>query len=158
MDSVFENVKIVKEGSTPSAVTISLKFPYSVGEYIGGYKKDGCDIYVERQFCLSYNEAINSDFLKHMLEDFPENVTYCEITIPKNLYLGMRLIDIKCLYELWTGRMTLTHATIHEDIYYLKDVWRLADALLISKRLPFMKKLCEKYTHADMHLVYMDES
>jgi len=155
MDSVFENAKIVEEGYIPSSVTISLKFPYSVGEYCGGYKKDGCDIYVERQFGLSYNEAFNSEFLKHMLEDFPENIRYCEITIPKNLYLGIRLIDINCLYELWTGRMTITHAIIHEDIYHLKDVCRLADALLISKRLPFMKMLCEKYTHADM---YMDES
>jgi hypothetical protein len=153
MDSIFKNVKTVEEGREPSSVTICLNFPYSVSEYTGGYKKDGNDIALKRQFNLSYNDAINSQFLKTMLEDFPENVTYCEITIPKNLYLGIRLIDINCLYELWTSRITITHALIYDDKYHLKDVCRLADALLLSKEFPFMRKLYEKYTHADMYMV-----
>tara|TARA_E500000178_G_scaffold340965_1_gene384320 strand:+ start:155 stop:613 length:459 start_codon:yes stop_codon:yes gene_type:complete len=142
MDSIFENVKTVEEGSMPPSVTIALKFPYSVN-------------YENEKFHLSYNEAYNSGFLKHMLEDFPENVTYCEITIPKNLYLGIRVKEIQCLYELWIGRRTITHATLHDDVYHLENVCRLADALLISKELPFVKKLYEKYTHDDL---YMKES
>jgi len=139
MDPIFENVKTVKEGSTAPSVTIALKFPYSVN-------------YENEKFQLSYNKAYNSEFLKHMLEDFPENVIYCEITIPKNLYLGIRVKEIQCLYELWIGRISITHATIHDELYILKDIWRLADALLLSKELPFMKKLYEKYTHDDMYM------
>jgi len=145
MDSIFENVKTVEEGSVPSSVTISLNFPYSVPEYTGGYRKNGNDIALKRQFGLSYNEALHSEFLKTMLEDFPENVTYCEITIPKNLYFGIRLIDINCFYELWTSRNTITHAIMCNDIYNFKDISRLSDALLISKELPFMERLHEKY-------------
>ena len=152
MDSIFENVKTVNEGYVVPSVTIALKFPYSVN-----YEKEkGYLFYVpsseDEKFTLSYNEAYNSEFLKHMLEDFPENVTYCEITIPKNLYLGIRLKEIRCLYELWIGRMSITHVTIHDDLYHLKDICRLADALLISKELPFMKKLYEKYTHDDLYV------
>lgn len=154
MDPIFENVKTVEEGSMTPSVTIALKFPYSVCEFRGGYSIIGNTV-LKQNIELSYNEALNSQFLKPMLEDFPENVTYCEITIPKSLYIGIRLIDIYCLYELWTGRMTITHATIHDDVYHLKDVCRLTDALLISKELPFVKKLYEKYTYADM---YMKES
>ena len=149
MDSIFENVKTVEEGSSLSSVTVSLKFPYSVTEFTGGYRKNGYDMALRRQFDLSYNEAYNSEFLKHMIEEFPENVSYCEIIIPKNLYFGIRLIDIQCLFELWTGRMTITHATISDDVYNLKDICRLSDALLLSKKLPFMKLLHEKYIPID---------
>ena len=48
--------------------------------------------------------------------------------------------------------MSITHVTIHDDLYHLKDICRLADALLISKELPFMKKLYEKYTHDDLYM------
>ena len=142
MDSIFENVKTVKEDSTAPSVSIALKFPYSIN----------VEHELIEKFHLSYNEAYNSEFLKHMLEDFPENVTYCEITIPKNLYLGIRVKEIQCLYELWIGRISITHATIHDELYILKDICRLADALLISKELPFMKKLYEKYTHDDLYV------
>jgi len=145
MDPIFENVKTEEEGSSPTSVSIVLNFPYSVGEFRGGYGNNS--MVLKRQFILSFNEALNSEFLKHMLEDFPENVSYCEITIPRGLYWGMRLFDINCLYELWTGRMTITRAILDEDIYHLKDISKLSDALLLSKELPFMHQLHEKYSY-----------
>jgi len=148
IDSIFENVKYVGANEKKTNVTIGLRFPYSTPAFRGGYKKTNFTTEIcglTDVYCLSFNEAMKSEFLKQILYDLPDNVCYCEIEVPRSLYADIRLIDIYCLHNIWTGRFTIDHVYIHDDLYSLIDISRLADALMLSHEMPWYRSLlCKK--------------
>tara|TARA_Y100000389_G_scaffold181813_1_gene197840 strand:- start:1081 stop:1494 length:414 start_codon:yes stop_codon:yes gene_type:complete len=104
---------------------------------------------------LSYNDAIQSCFIQGMLstyKDFAGNNTddseNIEIVIPKDLYLGLRGIDLKKLIDLWVGE---TEVYFHDTYKYnYITIYRVAQALLLNDKLGFMKELSEKYNEKDI--------
>ena len=147
IDPIFKNVEYEDNINLIKTRTISLVFPDSTCEFTGNYRcvhNSKEIIGLKKKFDLSYNEAIRSDFLRVLLENLPENVIYCEITIPSSLYKSIRLIDIQCLHLLWTGRITLTHVRIHDDYYNIIDICRLIDSLMISQEMPWYHEIFAK--------------
>jgi hypothetical protein len=123
---------------------IDILFPYS-----GITKED----YLLK---LSYNDAIQSKFIKGIITyafntketKYEEKSATLEIVIPQEIYVGLRNEDLKKLKKLWLGTEDVLD---YDTCYYnYKTIYRIADALLLNEELPFMKKLCEKYTKQDI--------
>lgn len=104
---------------------------------------------------LSYNDAIQSGFIQGMLstyKNFAGNNTddsdNMEIVIPRDLYIGLRGIDLKKLIRLWIGEEEVYN---HDEYKYnYITIYRVAQALLLNDKLGFMKDLSEKYNENDI--------
>ena len=94
---------------------------------------------------MSYNDAVQSGFINGLCS-FNDNET--SINIPKELYIGIRKIDLTKLIDIWLGNTVIFQ---HDsDKYCYKTIFRVADALLINKELPFMIEFYEKYNREDI--------
>lgn len=104
---------------------------------------------------LSYNDAIQSGFIQGMLstyKNFAGNNTddsgNMEIVIPRDLYIGLRGIDLKKLIQLWIGEEEVYNHD--KNKYNYITIYRVAQALLLNDKLGFMKELSEKYNEKDI--------
>ena len=108
-------------------VSIGLRFPFSTSLDDKG-----------SVFVLSYNCAIHSGYLKHLLEN-EEVVPYREIEIPRQFYEGLRYVDIEEFIRLWRGEPP--SSLILNDRYCWRLVAKLCQALILSDDLGFANKL-----------------
>lgn len=96
---------------------------------------------------MSYNDAIQSGYI-NSLHSFANNDEIREITIPNDLYIGIRKFDLIKLIDLWLGN---TQVYEHDRTKYCyKTIFRVADALLMNKELPFMMEFYKKYNKEDI--------
>ena len=103
--------------------------------------------YSSHSVTMSYNDAIQSGYI-NSLHSFANNDEIREITIPNDLYIGIRKFDLIKLIDIWLGN---TEVYEHDRTKYCyKTIFRVADALLLSKEMHFMMEFYEKYNKEDI--------
>lgn len=96
---------------------------------------------------MSYNDAIQSGYINSLFS-FNNNDDEKAINIPKDLYIGIRKFDLIKLIDIWLGN---TEVYQHDrKKYCYKTIFRVADALLMNKELPFMVELYKEYNKEDI--------
>ena len=99
---------------------------------------------------ISYTEAIQSEFIKNVLEikqvNNP-NFYYFKIEIPYSFYAGIRNVDIEHLIDLLIGKSRLfeTQIKCDDSLCNYKAISTLTSALIINKDLNFIKLLSKYY-------------
>jgi hypothetical protein len=113
---------------------------------------------------MSYNDAIQSGYIKGLFsfnnnddddDDDEQSIINNNdddeqsiINIPKELYIGIRKFDLTKLINIWLGN---TEVYEHDrSRYCYRTIFRVADALLINKELPFMMELYNNYNKVDI--------
>ena len=120
--------------SASSTINVYLHFPMCFHKY--NYKP----------YLLSYNDAIQSEFIKTLLENEPPSTKNINYTIPHNLYKKLRGKDLDYFMKYWTGDDILSHFEMEEGARCChKYMAKLAQALLLDDTLPFVKILNEYY-------------
>lgn len=117
----------MSEKSVLRTVSIGLRFPFSIS------RDDAGSVFV-----LSYNCAIHSGYLKHLLEN-EEVVSYREIEIPRQFYEGLRYVDIEEFIRLWKGEPP--SCILLNGRYCWRLIAKLCQALVLSDDLDFANKL-----------------
>lgn len=134
MSNIIHIDSQTNEHDTPKIV--HLVFPYSTTNH------DHPD-----KFAMSYNCAVKSDFIGALLEtiDVIESDSVYEIVIPRNLYVGVRHVEIKKLVEIWTTACNDPVNHLHYSGYCCKDIARLSQALCLDDSIPLINRLNELY-------------
>jgi len=123
-----ENGKVKENGNVNNDEDkIIINFPYSC-----------------HSVTMSYNDAIQSGYINSLFSFNNEKA----INIQKDLYIGIRKFDLIKLIDLWLGN---TEVYEHDRTKYCyKTIYRVADALLMNKELPFMMEFYKKYNKEDI--------
>lgn len=108
----------------PKRVTVTLLFKYTIR--------------TEFTFVLSYNEAIQSEFLTRLLESDGEKEDYV-YEIPKALYDQTRQVDLKQFYDLWIGKEYISKFHIPHARYDYNQILRLVRVFKLNQELPFVE-------------------
>tara|TARA_Y100000389_G_C17459118_1_gene520338 strand:+ start:2971 stop:3435 length:465 start_codon:yes stop_codon:yes gene_type:complete len=126
-----ENGKVKENGNVNNDEDkIIINFPYSC-----------------HSVTMSYNDAIQSGYINSLFS-FNNNDDEKAINIQKDLYIGIRKFDLIKLIDLWLGN---TEVYEHDRTKYCyKTIYRVADALLMNKELPFMMEFYKKYNKEDI--------
>lgn len=122
-----------------STINIYLHFPMCFHKY--NY----------RPYLLSYNDAMQSEFVKTLLENEPpeeecpmmKNVNY---TIPFSLYKNVRGVDLHYFMKCWMGEESITAFRIDNSSHLCyKSIAKMCQSLLLSEEMLFVKLLNERY-------------
>ena len=132
--------------------TIVLYFPYSCSKK----NIENCDLLTENGgFEMSYNDAINSDIVRNLIE-LDENYDEEEgtenkihITIPKELYKGLRFCDLLVFIHLWVGKECFSRhlgaSQYVATVYNWHSVCRVIGALGMNGDLRFVRDIEKTY-------------
>lgn len=131
--------------------TIVLYFPYSCSKK----NIENCDLLTENGgFEMSYNDAINSDIVRNLIElddtyDEEKKDNKIHITIPKELYKGLRFCDLLVFIHLWIGKECFSRhlgaSQYVATIYNWHSVCRVIGALGMNEELRFVRDIEKTY-------------
>ena len=93
-------------------------------------------------FCLSYNDACNSEFVKTLLEN-EELATEYHYVIPHSLYRNIRYVDLCKFIEYWKG--TDYSRIMDSSRHDMLKIARLCQSLLLDETIPTVKELNKAY-------------
>jgi hypothetical protein len=144
-----------KIDSSKFSKTIILYFPFSCSKK----NIENCDLLTENGgFEMSYNDAINSEIVRNLIElddnyfedQDEDNIDdKIHITIPRELYKGMRFCDLLIFIHLWIGKECFSkHLGASQyvpTIYDWHSVCRIIGALGMNRDLRFVKDIEKTY-------------
>ena len=118
-----------------AVTTVNLRFPYAT----------------MKLYTISYSNALNSSFIKNMIDLSEENVIYYDdksdnneyqtytFTIPLIAYQGLREVDLEWLIKLWNGEES--YYCPFRDRYDTDHVTKLVGFLGIDQRFKWVRDL-----------------